>query len=145
MLFAGKTKSGSTHLWPRWWCFFFGGTFRQKGGGYGTVYSIPRRIRRYYREDWRRNGSLLWFIWDQGPYAHTGAPADRRPLLARLRYLWRFASCTHRNATKCLAFPDSTELVFCTACGRVLWCMDDGDRTHNMHLRRDRIACDQQE
>jgi hypothetical protein len=25
MLFSGKTRSGSHHLWPRWWCFFFEG------------------------------------------------------------------------------------------------------------------------
>ncbi len=69
MLFAGKTKSGSKHLWPKWWCFFFGGTFEQKGGGYGTVYSIPTRIRKFYREKWYESGySLIGWIWSQGPY-----------------------------------------------------------------------------
>ncbi len=70
MLLSGKTKAGNKHLWPRWWCLFFGGTFRQPEGGYGTVYSIPSRIRRYYRENWNRAGySLLGWIWDQGPYS----------------------------------------------------------------------------
>ena len=68
MLFAGKTKSGSCHLWPRWWCFFFGGTFRQKNGGYGTVYSIPFRVYRYFRDGFYRHESLPHFIWNQGPY-----------------------------------------------------------------------------
>lgn len=68
MLFAGKTKSGSKHLWPRWWCFFFGGTYRQRNGGYGTVYSIPSRINRYFRDGFYQTDSLLSFIWSQGPY-----------------------------------------------------------------------------
>lgn len=68
MLFAGKTKSGSKHLWPKWWCFFFGGTFKQNNGGYGTVYSIPTRVRRYYKEGWNKCYGLLDWIWSQGPY-----------------------------------------------------------------------------
>ena len=142
MLFAGKTKSGSTHLWPRWWCFFFGGTFQQRNGGYGTVYSIPVRVSRYYREGWSERCSLLQWIWDQGPAAadsfRHGIP--RRSILFKLKLLWKFASCDHLNMTKCLAFPDSTELVFCIHCGRVLWCMDDGDRTHNQHRRQDQLS-----
>lgn len=59
---------------------------------------------------------------------------------AVLGILWRFATCNHQNCCKSLVFPDSTELTFCTHCGRVLWCMDDGDRTHNMHLKRDRLV-----
>lgn len=70
MLFAGKTKSGSHHLWPRWWCFLFGGTFKQTNGGYGTVYSIPSRVRRYYREGWGDRYTLLEWIWNQSPYDH---------------------------------------------------------------------------
>lgn len=68
MLFAGKTKSGNTQLWPRWWCFVFGGTYEDPVGGYGTVYSIPWRIWRYYREGWYRHHGLLRWIWEQGPY-----------------------------------------------------------------------------
>jgi hypothetical protein len=70
MLFSGKTKSGSKHLWPRWWCLFFGGTYKQRNGGYGTVYSIPPRVLRYFREGWGDHNSLLGWIWDQGPYSH---------------------------------------------------------------------------
>lgn len=68
MLFAGKTKSGNCHLWPRWWCFFFGGNYRQLGGGYGICYSIPTRICRYYIENWKEAGYSLWqWIKSQGP------------------------------------------------------------------------------
>lgn len=68
MLFAGKTKSGSNHLWPWWWVFLFGGHYQQTNGGYGRCYSIPTRIRRYYREDWSKHCSLIDWIWNQSPY-----------------------------------------------------------------------------
>lgn len=139
MLFAGKTKSGNKHLWPRWWCFLFGGTFRQHNGGYGTVYSIPKRVRRYYREGWREHYTLLSWIWNQSPYGLDQIRQPRRGLFSAIKILWRFAICDHMNSCKTLVFPDTTELTFCTRCGRVLWCMDDGDCIHNMHLMQDRL------
>jgi hypothetical protein len=68
MLFAGKTKSGSHDVWPRWWVFLFGGLYNQRNGGYGRCYSIISRIRRYYHEGWYKQYSLIGWIWDQSPY-----------------------------------------------------------------------------
>jgi len=58
MFFAGKTISG-THLFPKWWVYFFGGNWKQKTGGYGWRPNIFRLISRYYRENWRNAGYSL--------------------------------------------------------------------------------------
>jgi hypothetical protein len=55
-------------------------------------------------------------------------------MIAALIRLWRMGRCTHRNACKSLAFDDSTELTWCTACGRLLEFTDEGTRRHNPHL-----------
>lgn len=56
-------------------------------------------------------------------------------LFKAIRRLWLFAWCDHMNVTQCLAWEDSTELVFCRRCGRVLECSNEGERRHNPHLR----------
>lgn len=60
MLFAGKTTSGH-HLWPWWWCFLFGGNYRQDNGGYAWTPGVWRLTRRYYREKWSKAG----YTWAQ--------------------------------------------------------------------------------
>lgn len=52
-----------------------------------------------------------------------------------IRKLWLFARCDHRNLVRTIGFEDSTELAFCRGCGRLLWIMNDNDRTHNQHLK----------
>lgn len=61
MLFAGRTKSGH-HLWPRWWCYLFGGNFRQLSGGYGRVPALWWRVWRYYRQGWYDSYSLRQWL-----------------------------------------------------------------------------------
>lgn len=75
MLFAGKTVSG-THLWPRWWCFLFGGNFRQRewveigfdgkehncGGGYGWTPGVYWLTKRYFCEGWYKHRSWWDFV-----------------------------------------------------------------------------------
>ncbi len=61
-------------------------------------------------------------------------------MLEALKRLYRFATCNHINMTQILAFPDSTELRFCTHCGRVLSCTDEGTRRHNPHKLVDQLA-----
>jgi hypothetical protein len=61
MLLAGKTRSGLP-LWPRWWCFFFGGTFRQKIAGYGWTPGVFRLTKRYFREGWNEHQSWWSFV-----------------------------------------------------------------------------------
>lgn len=56
-------------------------------------------------------------------------------LFRSIRKLWLFATCDHRNRCVNIAFPDSTELTFCQTCGRLMHCMDDNDRTHNLHKK----------
>ena len=51
-----------------------------------------------------------------------------------IRRLWLFATCDHFNATTILDLGDSTELVFCRVCGRILYCTNEGERRHNLHL-----------
>lgn len=51
--------------------------------------------------------------------------------------MWRIATCNHRNACMSIEFADTTEIMYCRACGRVLWITDDGSRRHNPHLLRD--------
>lgn len=58
-----------------------------------------------------------------------------KKILKAIRRLWIFATCDHRNTCINLAFPDSTELVFCRGCGRILHCTDEGSRRHNQHLK----------
>lgn len=60
-------------------------------------------------------------------------------MIKAIKKLWRFATCDHWNACRSLAFEDSTELNFCTRCGRLLWFTDEGSRRHNPHLLRDRL------
>lgn len=56
MLFAGKDGAGN-HIYPYWWCFLFGGIFRNgKNGGYGWTPGIWRRTRKYYKENWKKAG-----------------------------------------------------------------------------------------
>lgn len=56
-------------------------------------------------------------------------------LFKAFRRLWLFATCDHSNKCINLAFADSTELVFCRGCGRILHCTDEGSRRHNPHLK----------
>lgn len=56
-----------------------------------------------------------------------------------IRKLWRLATCDHWNTCRSIVFEDSTEMKFCARCGRLLWLMDDGSKTHNKHLMRDRL------
>lgn len=51
-----------------------------------------------------------------------------------IRRLWFIATCDHFNMTTSLDFDDSTELVFCRGCGRILHCTNEGERRHNLHL-----------
>ena len=51
-----------------------------------------------------------------------------------MRKLWVIATCDHWNMTSNLSFDDSTELVFCRGCGRILHCTNEGERRHNPHL-----------
>lgn len=55
MLFAGKTTSGR-QLWPWWWCFLFGGDYRQQGGGYAWTPGVWTLTRRYYLGKWYNFG-----------------------------------------------------------------------------------------
>lgn len=52
---------------------------------------------------------------------------------------WKWFMCDHINQCVDLEFDNSTEMRICQGCGRVLWVMDDGDRTHNPH-KRDRLV-----
>lgn len=52
-----------------------------------------------------------------------------------IRRLWLFATCTHINKCVNLSFPSSDEFIFCQACGRLLYTMNDNDRRHNKHKR----------
>lgn len=60
-------------------------------------------------------------------------------LLYTIGRLWRFANCDHWNQCKSIKFEDSTELKFCTYCGRLIYITDEGHRTHNPHLLKDRL------
>lgn len=62
-----------------------------------------------------------------------------KKLFLALRRLWLFATCDHHSAQINLAFEDTTELVFCRACGRILHCTDEGSRRHNPHLLLPRL------
>ena len=61
MLFAGKTRSGNK-LWPRWWAFLFGGTFKQINAGYGWTPGVFRRTWKYFKEDWYKKQSWWDFV-----------------------------------------------------------------------------------
>lgn len=54
-------------------------------------------------------------------------------MLKALRRLYGIATCTHRNVCKSLVFEDTTEIVWCTACGRLISFTDEGTRRHNPH------------
>lgn len=58
-----------------------------------------------------------------------------KKLFKSIRRLWLFAMCDHKNACVSMTFPDTTELVFCQSCGRLMSCMNDNDRTHNPHKK----------
>jgi hypothetical protein len=61
MLFAGKTRSGN-RLWPRWWCFLFGGSYNQRNGGYGWTPGVYRLTKRYFKEGWHKSHSWWDFV-----------------------------------------------------------------------------------
>ncbi len=60
-------------------------------------------------------------------------------MIKAIRRAYRFLTCDHINKTQILSFQDTTELRFCTWCGRVLSCTDDGSRRHNPHLLVDQL------
>lgn len=60
-------------------------------------------------------------------------------LINATKRAWKWFTCDHINRCVDLAFENSTEMRICQGCGRVLWVMDDGDRTHNPH-KRTRLA-----
>jgi hypothetical protein len=54
-------------------------------------------------------------------------------LIRAIERAWKWFICDHINQCVTLGFTNSTEIMICQGCGRVLSVMDDGDRTHNPH------------
>lgn len=50
-----------------------------------------------------------------------------------LKRIWTLGRCSHLNSTNALIYPDTTELIFCRNCGRMLSLTTEGERTHNPH------------
>jgi len=63
----------------------------------------------------------------------------RTKVMKALKRLYRFATCNHFNACRSIEFEDTTELNFCTRCGRLLWLTNEGHRFHNPHKLRDQL------
>ena len=59
---------------------------------------------------------------------------DRLGTWKALRRLWRLAKCRHRNTCIKWQFEDTTEIIICRRCGRVLSFSTSGERRHNPHL-----------
>lgn len=63
-----KRTADGTRVWPLWFVFLFGGTFRQDNGGYGTYPGgVVRQTIRYWRGSWRLGGYNWWTFVDPRP------------------------------------------------------------------------------
>ena len=54
-------------------------------------------------------------------------------VIKAIRRLWLFITCDHYNCTIGWCFEDTTEIIICQRCGRILSFSTSGGRRHNPH------------